>query len=128
MTSSSPPKSRSSKVPTLSVYFFLRSATSIPTGGEGEVPRHLPTNKRLQQTQAQVDELILCEQTLKSKCWETETQILDEEHKANDYHRNYRFHHLSCDHRFRYQMIVTLCIRFLVRAVSHRRIFRVVSL
>ncbi|KAA3682113.1 vesicle-associated membrane protein 2 [Paragonimus westermani] len=36
------------------------SATSVPTGDEGqsEVPRHLPTNKRLQQTQAQVDEVV----------------------------------------------------------------------
>ncbi|KAF8568206.1 hypothetical protein P879_06249 [Paragonimus westermani] len=47
--------------------------------------------------------------------------------EANDYYRNYRLHHLRCDHRFRYQIIVTLCIRSLVRAVTYRRISRVVS-
>ncbi|KAF5398275.1 hypothetical protein PHET_08596 [Paragonimus heterotremus] len=124
------------------IYFHhLMSATSIPTDGDGEVPRHLPTNKRLQQTQAQVVDIMrtnvekVLERDQKLSQLDDRADVLqagasqfEAKHETNDYHRNYRFHHLSCDHRFRYQIIVTLCIRFLVRAVSYRRIFRVVSL
>ncbi|KAF8566633.1 hypothetical protein P879_02696 [Paragonimus westermani] len=70
---------------TPSVYFFLRSATSVPTGDEGqsEVPRHLPTNKRLQQTQAQVDEVVDIMRTNVEKVLERDQKLSQLDDRAD---------------------------------------------
>ncbi|CAH8614585.1 unnamed protein product [Dicrocoelium dendriticum] len=76
---------------------------TTPANGQGpnDTPRQHPTSKRLQQTQAQVDEVVDIMRTNVEKVLERDQKLsqlddraaLDEEREAHGYHGNRRVHH-----------------------------------